>query len=68
MVISKQAKKYLKVLQRAKIQGQLMREFILKGLWSASVEAINEELASIDRQKKILELVKKNLKRRDKND
>lgn len=68
MLVSKQAKKYLMVLKRAKIQGQLMREFLSKDLWSAAVETIDEEIRSIDKQRKVLELVKMNIKRRDKND
>lgn len=68
MLVSNRAKKYLMVLKRAKIQGQLMREFLSKDLWSAAVETIDEEIRSIDKQRKVLELVKMNIKRRDKND
>lgn len=45
-----------------------MREFLSKDLWSAAVETIDEEIRSIDKQRKVLELVKMNIKRRDKND
>lgn len=61
MVIGIRSKIYLKALKQAKINGQLMREFIAKEVWTEAARSIDDELASLEDQKAVLNRIKNSI-------